>query len=100
MYDSVNFKIERSSEYDVCVVGGGIAGCCAAISAARHGVKTLIIQERPVFGGNASSEIRMWVCGAPGVLETGIIPCKINVNRFMIDDNIIGNISVMRKALF
>ncbi len=58
---------------DFCVIGGGLAGICAAITAARHGVKTLIMQERPVFGGNASSEIRMWVCGAPGCLETGII---------------------------
>ena len=58
---------------DFCVVGGGLAGMCAAITAARHGVKTLIMQERPVFGGNASSEIRMWVCGAPGCLETGIV---------------------------
>ncbi|MBQ9502017.1 MAG: FAD-dependent oxidoreductase [Lentisphaeria bacterium] len=58
---------------DLCVVGGGLAGMCAAIAAARRGVKTLIMQERPVFGGNASSEIRMWVCGAPGRLETGIV---------------------------
>ena len=56
-----------------CVVGGGLSGLCAAISAARHGVKTLIMQERPMFGGNASSEIRMWVCGAHNCLETGII---------------------------
>ena len=48
-----------------CVIGVGLAGMCAAIAAARHGVKTLIMQERPVFGGNASSEIRMWVCGSP-----------------------------------
>ena len=56
-----------------CVIGGGLAGMCAAIAAARHGVKTLIMQERPVFGGNASSEIRMWVCGSPHQLETGLI---------------------------
>ena len=56
-----------------CVIGGGLAGMCAAIAAARHGVKTLIMQERPVFGGNASGEIRMWVCGSPHLLETGLI---------------------------
>ena len=56
-----------------CVVGGGLAGICAAISAARHGVRTLIMQERPVFGGNASSEVRMWVCGSKHDLETGLI---------------------------
>ena len=56
-----------------CVVGGGLSGLCAAIAAARHGVKTLIMQERPMFGGNSSSEVRMWVCGATKCLETGII---------------------------
>ena len=40
-----------------CVIGGGMSGICAAIAAARHGVKTLIMQERPMFGGNASSEM-------------------------------------------
>ena len=56
-----------------CVIGGGIAGMCAALAAARHGVKTLIMQERPMFGGNASSEVRMWICGARYDLETGIV---------------------------
>ena len=60
---------------EFCVVGGGLAGMCAAISAARHGVKTVLMHDRPVLGGNASSEIRMWVCGAQGLnrRETGII---------------------------
>ncbi len=60
---------------DLCVVGGGLAGMCAAISAARHGIKVLLIHDRPVLGGNASSEIRMWVCGAHGqnMRETGIV---------------------------
>ena len=57
----------------LCVIGGGLAGMCTAISAARQGISTLIMQERPVFGGNASSEIRMWVCGARNCLETGLI---------------------------
>ena len=56
-----------------CVVGGGLAGMCAAISAARRGIKTLLMQDRPVFGGNASSEIRMWICGACKCLETGLV---------------------------
>ncbi len=48
---------------------------CAAIAAARHGTRVALVQERPVLGGNASSEIRMWVCGASGKgnRETGII---------------------------
>ena len=60
---------------DLCVVGGGLAGLCAAVAAARHGAKVALVQERPMLGGNASSEIRMWVCGAQGrdMLETGLI---------------------------
>ena len=62
-------------EVEFCVVGGGLSGMCAAIAAARKGVKTLLMHDRPVLGGNASSEIRMWVCGAKGEnnLETGLI---------------------------
>jgi hypothetical protein len=51
---------------DLCVVGGGLAGTCAAIAAARHGLKVVLMQDRPVLGGNASGEVRMWVCGAHG----------------------------------
>lgn len=60
---------------DLCVIGGGMAGICAAIAAARGGASVVLMQERPVLGGNASSEIRMWVCGAHGEnnRETGII---------------------------
>lgn len=59
---------------DLCVVGGGLAGVCAAVAAAREGIKVVLMHERPVLGGNASSEIRMWVCGAQGnnAAETGI----------------------------
>ena len=59
---------------DVCVIGGGLSGMCAAIAAARHGAKVVLIHDRPVFGGNASSEIRMWPLGARGKnnRETGI----------------------------
>ncbi|MBQ7794596.1 MAG: FAD-dependent oxidoreductase [Clostridia bacterium] len=62
-------------ECDLCVVGGGMAGMTAAISAAREGLKVVLMHERPVLGGNASSEIRMWICGAHGRdnRETGII---------------------------
>lgn len=51
-------------KYDVIVVGGGMSGLCAAIASARNGAHTAIIQERSVFGGNGSSEIRMHVAGA------------------------------------
>ena len=60
---------------DVCIVGGGMAGLCASISAARHGARVVLMQDRPVLGGNASSEIRMQISGALGGdnLETGIL---------------------------
>ena len=63
------------TKVDFCVVGGGLAGMLAAISAARAGAKVALMQDRPVLGGNASSEMRMWVCGAHGknMHETGII---------------------------
>ncbi len=50
-------------EYDLVVVGGGMAGTCAAISAARLGVKVALIQNRPVLGGNNSSEVRVGLSG-------------------------------------
>ncbi|WP_442508440.1 FAD-dependent oxidoreductase [Novipirellula sp. SH528] len=49
---------------DLVVVGGGLAGVCAAITAARAGVKVVLVQDRPVLGGNASSEVRLWILGA------------------------------------
>lgn len=46
------------------VIGGGLAGVCAAVTAARAGVQTILVQDRPVLGGNASSEVRLWILGA------------------------------------
>ena len=70
---SVFRVVEHSS--DVCVVGAGMAGICAAVAAARSGVSVTLVNDRPVLGGNASEEIRMWICGAFGanMRETGII---------------------------
>ena len=51
---------DDGGEYDLVVVGGGIAGCCTAISAARQGLEVALIQDRPVLGGNGSSEVRVW----------------------------------------
>lgn len=53
-------KPEDGGEYDLVVVGGGIAGTSAAVSAARLGLKVALVQDRPVLGGNGSSEVRVW----------------------------------------
>ena len=49
----------ETEEFDVVVVGGGIAGCAASIAAAEQGLKVALVHDRPVPGGNASSEIRV-----------------------------------------
>lgn len=67
--------IHRS--YDVIVVGGGISGTCAAISAARNGAKTALVHERSTLGGNSSSEVRLYpedTCAfSPWIKEGGIL---------------------------
>lgn len=54
---------EQAGPFDLVVVGGGMAGTCAAISASRLGLKVALIQDRPVLGGNNSSEIRVHLMG-------------------------------------
>jgi len=49
---------------ELVVVGGGLAGTCCAVTAARAGARVVLVQDRPVLGGNASSEVRLWVLGA------------------------------------
>ncbi|UHG91907.1 FAD-dependent oxidoreductase [Spirosoma oryzicola] len=49
---------------DLIVVGGGLSGVCSALTAARAGIRVVLVQDRPVLGGNASSEVRLWVLGA------------------------------------
>ena len=64
---------------DLLVAGGGLAGVCAALAAARNGISVILVQDRSVLGGNSSSEVRMHVVGAnshnsrPGWREGGII---------------------------
>jgi hypothetical protein len=64
---------------DVLIAGGGLAGVCAAISAARHGARVVLLQDRSRLGGNSSSEVKMHVVGAnshkgrPGWREGGLI---------------------------
>jgi hypothetical protein len=54
---------EDGGSYDLIVVGGGIAGTSTALSAARLGLKVALLQDRPVLGGNNSSEVRVWLQG-------------------------------------
>ena len=64
---------------DLCVVGGGMTGLCAAVAAARRGASVVLMQDRPALGGNASSEIGVHIIGAdrigsvPYARETGIL---------------------------
>lgn len=54
----------ENMQADLIVIGGGLAGTCCAITAARANIKVVLVQDRPVLGGNASSEVRLWVLGA------------------------------------
>jgi hypothetical protein len=56
-------KPECAGEFDLVVIGGGVAGTAASISAARLGLKVALIQDRPVLGGNNSSEVRVHLGG-------------------------------------
>lgn len=60
---SRKLKVEKFST-ELVVIGGGLSGVCTAITAARKGVRVVLIQDRPVLGGNSSSEIRLWILGA------------------------------------
>lgn len=79
---------------DITVIGGGLAGVCAAIAAARLGQTVSLVQNRPVLGGNSSSEVRVWVCGATShgvhrnARETGIMGEMFVENQYR---NIDGN---------
>ncbi len=82
--------MQRASiETDVTVIGGGLSGVCAAIAAARLGSSVALVQNRPVLGGNSSSEIRVWVCSATAhgtqryARETGIMGELFLENQFV-----------------
>ena len=68
---------EKVRDFDFVVVGGGLAGLCTAVAAARHGANTALVQDRPVLGGNSSSEIRVGPLGSASFnawsRETGIL---------------------------
>ncbi|MBB6635466.1 FAD-dependent oxidoreductase [Cohnella thailandensis] len=85
---------QEIAQADITVVGGGLAGVNAAIAAARLGRTVALVQNRPVLGGNSSSEVRVWVCGATAhgtqryARETGIMGELFVENQFR---NIEGN---------
>lgn len=71
---------------ELTVIGGGLSGVCTAITAAKKGVKVVLIQDRPVLGGNSSSEVRLWILGATSHLG--------NNNRWAREGGIIDEILV------
>ena len=77
---------EEYIEADLVIVGGGLSGTCAAITAARAGLKVALVQDRPVLGGNASSEVRLWALGATAHMG--------NNNRWAREGGIVGEILV------
>ncbi|MEI7829110.1 MAG: FAD-dependent oxidoreductase, partial [Prolixibacteraceae bacterium] len=77
---------ESAGKFDLVVIGGGMAGICAAISAARLGVKVALIQDRPILGGNNSSEVRVHLGG------------RINLNPYPSLGNLVNEIGPSREG--
>lgn len=69
---------QKAAKYDFIVVGGGISGMCAAVAAARQGLKVALVHDRPVLGGNNSSEVRVHL---GGTIEVGLYPALGRMQR-------------------
>lgn len=67
-----------TARFDLAVIGGGIAGMCAAVAAARQGLQVALVNDRPVLGGNNSSEVRVWL---GGTIEVGPYPALGRIIR-------------------
>ncbi|RZF58558.1 FAD-dependent oxidoreductase [Sphingobacterium corticibacterium] len=76
----------ETHQTELAIVGGGLSGVCTAITAARRGVKVVLVQDRPVLGGNSSSEVRLWILGATSHLG--------NNNRWSREGGVIDEILV------
>ena len=78
----------QTRAYDLVIAGGGMSGVGAAVTAARHGARVALIQDRPVLGGNGSKEIRVWLHGASGGVnalyfrETGLMEELLLENQY------------------
>ncbi len=70
-YQQTGIKPQKAGQYDLVVIGGGVAGICAAVSAARLDMKVALIHDRPIWGGNNSSEVRVHLGGR---LNLGLYP--------------------------
>jgi len=76
----------KKHESDLTIIGGGMAGTCCALTAARAGIKVTLVQDRPVLGGNGSSEVRLWILGATSHMS--------NNNRWAREGGVIDEILV------
>jgi hypothetical protein len=94
---------------DLLIVGGGLTGTCAAVTAARAGLKVILVQDRPVLGGNCSSEVRLWILGATSHMgnnnrwarEGGVIDEIMldNINRNPDGNPLIFDIVLLEKVV-
>ncbi|WAC09519.1 FAD-dependent oxidoreductase [Dyadobacter pollutisoli] len=94
---------------DLVIIGGGLTGTCAAVTAARAGLKVVLVQDRPVLGGNCSSEVRLWILGATSHMgnnnrwarEGGVIDEIMldNINRNPDGNPLIFDIVLLEKVV-
>lgn len=88
--NSSHHEVRQKINTQLLVAGGGMSGVAAAIAAARNGIRVVLVQDRPVLGGNASSEIRMHISGSSargkigdtesregGIIEEILLECAV-----------------------